>query len=351
LMNNSQLFFVGIDVAKVQLDVTITSAEAHHTSTHTSAHTSTHTSAHTSAQVLERLQCSNDTAGLQRLVERLRQIVDPSPGAGAASVLIVMEATGGYQALAAATLAEAGYPPAVVNPRQVRDFGKSSGRLAKNDRLDADLLALFAERVRPEVRPLPTQLEQDCGALLLRRSQLLEMITAEKNRRHVAPTAIVAQITVHIQWLEQQLSQINKDLEQMVRQSPLWRAKEDLLRSMPGIGPVTARTLLAELPELGTLSRQKLAALVGIAPLNNDSGKRHGKRSIWGGRASVRRVLYNAARTAALHNPIIRPLYKRLRDAGKPFKVAIVACMRKMLTIANAMISTDRPWDAMLGAS
>jgi transposase len=334
LMNNSQHFFVGIDVAKAQLDVTITKAEAHHSN----------------AQVLERLQCSNDTAGLQRLVERLRQLIDPSAAAGSAAVLIVMEATGGYQALAAATLAQAGYPPAVVNPRQVRDFGKSSGRLAKNDRLDADLLALFAERVRPDVRPLPTQMEADCGALLLRRNQLLEMITAEKNRRHHAPAAIVAQITMHIQWLQQQLGDIDKELDQMVRQSPLWRIKEDLLRSMPGIGPITARTLLAELPELGTLSREKLAALVGIAPLNNDSGKRHGKRSIWGGRASVRRVLYNAARTAAVHNPVIRLLYTRLRDAGKPFKVAIVACMRKMLTIANVLIRTELPWNPTLGA-
>jgi transposase len=330
-MNSSQHFFVGIDVAKAQLDVTITATEAQHSS----------------AQVVERLQCSNDTAGLQRLVERLRQIIDLS----SASVLIVMEATGGYQALAVATLTQAGYPSAVVNPRQVRDFGKSSGRLAKNDRLDADLLALFAERVRPEVRPLPTQWEQDCGALLLRRTQLLEMITAEKNRRQIAPAAIVAQITTHIQWLQQQLRQIDKDLEQMVRQSPLWRAKDDLLRSMPGIGPVTARTMLAELPELGRLNRQKLAAVVGIAPLNNDSGKRHGKRSIWGGRASIRRVLYNAARTAAIHNPVIRSLYQRLRKAGKPFKVAIVACMRKMLTIANVMIRTERPWDPTLGTS
>lgn len=330
-MKNSQHIFVGIDVAKAQLDVTITKADDQHSS----------------AQVVERLQCGNDTAGLTHLLERVRHIADPS----SASVHIVMEATGGYQALAAVTLAQAGYPPAVVNPRQVRDYGKSSGRLAKNDRLDADLLALFAERVRPEVRPLPTQWEQDCGALLLRRTQLLEMITAEKNRRHIAPAAIIAQITTHIQWLQQQLKQIDKDLEQMVQQSPLWLGKENLLRSMPGIGPVTARTLLAEVPELGTLSRQKLAALVGIAPLNNDSGKRHGKRSIWGGRASVRRVLYNAARTAAQHNPVIRSLYQRLRDAGKPFKVAIVACMRKMLTIANVMIRTECPWDPSLGAA
>lgn len=330
-MNSYQHFFVGIDVAKAQLDVTITAADVHHSD----------------AQLIERLQCSNDTVGLQRLIEQLRQIVDPF----SAVVRIVMEATGGYEALAAATLAQAGYPPAVVNPRQVRDFAKGNGWLAKNDRLDADLLALFAERMRPEVRPLPTQLEQDCGALLVRRSQLIDMITAEKNRRQLASKAIAAHIMTHIQWLEQQLRQIDKDLDQIVRQSPLWRTKEDLLRSMPGIGPITARTLLAELPELGTLSRQKLAALVGIAPFNDDSGKRRGKRRICGGRASIRKVLYNAARTAAQHNPVIRLLYERLRKAGKPFKVAIVACMRKMLTIANVMIRTESTWDPTFGDS
>lgn len=339
-MNTYQHFFVGIDVAKAQLDVTISAAEAHHSN----------------AQILERLQCSNDPIGLQRLIERLRQIIDSSSTAASSAtdgalVLIVMEATGGYQALAAATLAQAGYPPAVVNPRQVRDFGKSTGRLAKNDRLDADLLALFAERVRPEVRPLPTQLEADCSALLMRRCQLLEMLTAEKNRRYTASTVIAAQIGTHIQWLEQQLGQIDKDLEQMVQQSPLWRSKENVLRSMPGIGPITARTLLAELPELGTISREKLAALVGVAPLNNDSGNRRGKRSIWGGRASIRRTLYNAARTAARFNPVIRSLYERLRTSGKPFKVAIVACMRKMLTIANAMCRTGSTWNPILKPS
>jgi transposase len=193
-------------------------------------------------------------------------------------------------------------------------------------------------------------MEADCSAILLRRNQLLEMITAEKNRRYVASAAIGAQITTHIQWLQQQLRQIDKDLEQMIRHSPLWCEKEDLLRSMPGIGPVTSRTLLAELPELGTLSREKLAALVGIAPLNNDSGTRRGLRTIWGGRAGVRRVLYNAARTAIRCNPVIRSLYDRLRAAGKKFKVAIVACMRKMLTIANAMIRTQTRWNLILDA-
>ena len=346
-MNSYQHIFVGIDVAKAQLDVTITAAETQRSDT----------------QILERLQCSNDPAGLERLIKRLRQLTIASPAASSAalpaaspaasppSVLIVMEATGGYESVAAASLAQAGYPPAVVNPRHVRDFGKSSGRLAKNDRLDADLLALFAERVRPDVRPLPTQMEVDCGALLLRRNQLLEMITAEKNRRHHAPAAIVAQITTHIRWLQQQLRDIDKELDQTVRQSPLWRIKDDLLQSMPGIGPITARTLLAELPELGTLSREKLAALVGVAPLNNDSGTRRGTRSIWGGRSSVRRVLYNAARTAAQHNPVIRAFYHRLRVAGKTFKVAIVACMRKMITIVNAMIRTQTPWNPILEAS
>ena len=335
-------FFVGIDVAKAQLDVTITAVEAYGSD----------------AQVLARLHCTNDPAGLQQLIERLRQLLQThgatDTAASTATVGIVMEATGGYQMLAAATLAEAGYPPAVVNPRQVRDFAKSNGRLAKNDRLDADLLALFAERTRPEVRPLPTELETTLRAMLMRRSQLLEMITAESNRRLLAPAVIAEHITTHIRWLRQQLRQqlrqIDKDLDTFVRQSPLWRTKEDLLRSMPGIGPVTARTLLAELPELGKLSRQKLAALAGVAPMNDDSGKHHGKRFIKGGRAAVRRALYNAARTAARFNPVIRALYERLRNAGKTFKVAIVACMRKMLTIANAMIRMERPWDSSLGA-
>ena len=327
-MNTYQSIFVGIDVAKAQLDVTITATETHGSD----------------ARVLQRLHCSNDPAGIQQLIDHLRHVADPLSASASPSVLIVMEATGGYQALAAATLAQAGYPPAVVNPRQVRHFGKSTGRLAKNDRLDADLLALFAERVRPEARRLPTEQEAELSAVLQRRFQIVEMIAAETTRRHQAASPIAEHITTHLRFLRQQLQQIDKDLDHMVRHSPLWRTKDDLLRSVPGIGPVTSRTLLAALPELGTLTREKLAALVGVAPLNNDSGTRHGTRSIFGGRATVRKVLYNAARTAVRCNPVIRSLYQRLRAAGKKFKVAIVACMRKMLTIVNAMIRTGTSW-------
>lgn len=318
--------FVGIDVAKARLDVTISRAEA----------------GVVDAEILERLACGNDPAGLAQILQRLAMPEAPR------TLLIVLEASGGYEALAAATLAEAGYPVAVVNPRHVRDFAKSSGRLAKTDRLDADLLALFAQRVRPAVRRLPDELQQQLQAVLLRRQQLLEMIVAEKNRRQMASQAIAVQISDHIRWLNQQLRSNDHNLEQLIQHSPVWRTNEDLLRSMPGIGPVTARILLAELPELGQIPSKQIAALAGVAPLNNDSGTRRGRRSTWGGRAVVRTALFNAARSAARHNHVIAQLYQRLRAAGKPYKVALVACMRKMVCILNTMLAKQTPWNPAL---
>ena len=276
-------------------------------------------------------------SGLKELVSWLREY---------GPALTVLEATGGYERAAAAALAHAGLPLVIVNPRQVRDFARSTGQLAKTDRIDAQVLALFAERVRPEPKALPDEDAQLLDALLTRRRQLIEMITAEKNRRGFAPAALKKSITKHITWLERQLSGVDGDIEQMIEKSPLWRAKEDLMRSVPGVGPVLSRTLVAELPELGTLGRKQIAALVGVAPLARDSGKLRGRRSVWGGRAGVRATLYRGALVAARHNPVIREFYERLIAAGKPRKVALTACMRKLITILNAMVRTQTPWDA-----
>jgi transposase len=248
--------------------------------------------------------------------------------------------------LAALTLAQAGLPVAVVNPRQVRDFARAMGQLAKTDALDAGLLAAFAQRVRPEPRPLPDEAAQLLESLLTRRRQLVEMLTAEKNRLGFARGPVKRDITQHIRWLEKRLADVEGDLQDAVAASPLYQAKSDLLRSVPGVGPVTALTLLASLPELGQLSRHQIAALVGVAPMNRDSGTRRGKRLVWGGRAPVRAVLYMATLVGLKHNPVLRRFYDRLRAAGKPFKVAATACMRKLLTILNAMLKHERRWDA-----
>ena len=226
----------------------------------------------------------------------------------------------------------------------MRDFARATGQLAKTDALDAQVLALFAERVRPEPRPLPDAAVQALDALLTRRRQLLEMLVAEQNRLGFAAAAVRRDITQHIHWLQRRLRDVDGDLEQAVRSSPVWRLKEDLLRSVPGVGPVVSRTLLGELPELGTLSHKQIAALVGVAPRARDSGTLRGKRIVWGGRASVRAVLYMAALVATRHNPVIRAFYQRLRTAGKPAKVALVACMRKLLAILNAILRTATPW-------
>lgn len=278
---------------------------------------------------------SNDTAGIDQLVQVLTKV---------GPALVVLEATGGLEIPVASALGVAGVPVAIINPRQARDFAKALGRLAKTDGLDADLLARFGQTLRPEVRPLKAEAAHHLSALLTRRRQLGEMLTAEKNRLSTADGAIRDDLQVHIRWLEQHLQERDRDLDHAVRESPLWRAKEDLLRSFPGIGPVASRTLLANLPELGALNRRQVAALVGVAPFNRDSGRRCGKRCVWGGRAQVRSILYMATLTAVRHNPVIQAFHERLRQAGKAPKVALTACMRKVLTILNAMVKANVPW-------
>ncbi len=257
---------------------------------------------------------------------------------------IVCEASGGYEVPLAGALGAAGLPLVVVNPRQVRDFAKATGRLAKTDRLDAALLAHFADAVRPAVRPLPDAATQLFAALVARRRQLVEMLSAEENRRGLLPAALQAEVQDHIADLRRRVAQLDQDLDQHLRASPLWRTQEDLLRSVPGVGPVTARTLLASLPELGALDRRAIAALVGVAPLARDSGRLHGRRSCWGGRAAVRTALYMATLTGVRFNPILAGFYQHLVAQGKCKKVALVACMRKLLTILNAMVRTQTRW-------
>ncbi len=277
-----------------------------------------------------------DDEGVTALIERLVAL---------APALVVLEATGGLEVRLAAALAAAGLPVAVVNPRQVRAFARAMGRLAKTDRLDAAVIARFAEAVRPPVRPLPDEATRRLGALVARRRQLLEMLVAERNRRHAADPALQERIDAHLRWLEEALAELERDLDGAVRGSPIWQAKEELLRSVPGVGPVSARTLLAELPELGCLTRRQAAALVGVAPFSRDSGKMRGRRTVWGGRAALRACLYMAAVAAARgSNPVIAGFYKRLRLAGKPAKLALTACMRKLVVVLNAMLRTDTAW-------
>jgi transposase len=272
--------------------------------------------------------------------------------AAQAPALIVLEATGGHERAVTAALAAAGLPVAVVNPRQVRDFAKATGQLAKSDALDARVLAHFAQRIQPPVRPLPDETTQELAALLARRRQLIAMRTAEQNRRPSLAARLRPGLDAHLVWLSQQLAELDRALDQTLRDSPLWRENEALPRSIPGIGPVVARTLLGELPQLGSGDRWEMAALAGIAPLNRDSGPRHGPRRTWGGRGPVRAALYMAAVVATRCHPVIRARSQRLRDAGKPVKVALVACMRKLLTIANAILRDGVPWraDPALGA-
>ena len=303
--------YVGIDVAKAKLDVAIGGDG-------------------------ELVQVENDEAGIAQLIGRLRA-VDPA--------LVVLEATGGYEGLVAGAIAGDGIDVAVVNPRQVRDFAKATGVLAKTDRIDARVLARFAEAVRPEPRPLPTAEAKELEEALRRRRQIVDMLTAEKNRLSIASTERLKKgLKKHIAWLEEALRRANDDIDTAVRNSPAWREQENLLRSVPGIGPVSARTMLAELPELGTLNRKKIAALVGVAPLNRDSGTLQGIRTCWGGRARVRQALYMAALTAVRCNPVIRRTYAALRTRGKKHKVALVACMRKLLSILTAMVRDQRRW-------
>lgn len=276
-------------------------------------------------------------SAIDGLVTRLR---------AAAPGLIVVEATGGYERALVAQAAAAGLPIAIVNPRQVRAYAQAVGRTAKTDAIDARLLAEFGARVQPTIRPIADAETQALAALVARRRQLLEMLGMERSRLEQAPPTgrVVRDLRTHIRWLERRVSDVDDDIGTTIQRSPLWRVQEDLLRSVPGIGPTTARTLLAELPELGQLDRRAIAALVGVAPFNCDSGQHRGQRHIWGGRSSVRRTLYMAALVAARFNPVLASFYRRLRDAGKPAKVALVATMRKLLTIVNAVLKHQTPW-------
>jgi len=257
---------------------------------------------------------------------------------------VVLEATGGFEMLVAGELELAGLPVSLVNPRQVRSFARATGRLAKTDAIDAQVLAQFAEAVKPPVRPLPDADTRELRSLVDRRRQLLEMVTSERNRLRLASKRVRPLIQEHILWLKQQADDLDKDIANLIRSSPIWRAQENLLRSTPGVGPVLSSTLLTHLPELGSLNRGQVAALVGVAPLNRDSGAFRGKRSVWGGRTAIRSALYMAALVATRYNPVIKAFYQRLRAAGKPAKVALNACMRKLLIILNSMLRHRTQW-------
>lgn len=281
----------------------------------------------------ESFQVPNDEAGIGQLVKRLEGME-----------LVVMEATGGYETAVATALVAAGMRVAVLNPRQVRDFAKATGRLAKTDRIDAGLIAAFGVAVEPHILQLPDDDARELQALLVRRSQLVAMRVQEVNRLGLMQGAMRKGIKKHVAWLEQEIEKLNIDLTAGLRSSPAWRAKDELLRTLKGIGPITSGTLLVALPELGRLDRRALAALVGLAPFNRDSGKMRGRRTIYGGRSRIRTLLYMAATSAVRSNPVIRAFYERLKSRGKPHKVAMVACMRKMLTILNAMVRDGTPW-------
>lgn len=308
--------FVGIDVAKAQFDIAVRPTG-------------------------EQWRIAHDEPGIAALVGRLVAL---------APTLVVLEATGGREVGLVAALVAAAVPVAVVNPRQVRRFAQAIGQLAKTDALDAQVLARFADVVRPTPRPVPDAQAQQLSALLARRSQVVAMITAERQRFGTALPAVQVRIRAHLHWLEADLADIDGHLHETVQASPVWREREDLLRSVPGIGPTTACTLLAELPELGTLNRKAIAALVGVAPLACDSGTLRGRRLVWGGRARVRSALYMATLVATRFNPVIHAFYAKLCAAGKPKKVALVACMHKLLLILNAILHHGTPWSAPTAA-
>ena len=307
---DQESIYVGIDVAKGHLDVAVRPTD-------------------------QQWQVPHTEEGVQELVSRL---CDCRPA------LVLLEASGGLELALVAALALAHLPVVVTNPRQVRYFARATGKLAKTDTLDAKVLAHFAEAVRPEPRTLPDNDTRALTALATRRHQVVNMTVAEKNRRGTAPPLVGQRIQTHIAWLEEELANLERELRATLRGSPLWREKEDLLRSVPGVGPQLALALLAYLPELGTLDRKRIAALVGVAPFNRDSGNLRGKRAIWGGRSRVRTALYMATLVASRHNPVIRAFYERLCSAGKPKKVALVACMRKLLVILNAMLRHHASW-------
>jgi transposase len=283
---------------------------------------------------------ANDPEGFAAIVARLKAI---------GPTLIVLEATGGLEVPLAVALAAEALPVAVVNPRQVRDFARATGRLAKTDRIDAIVLAHFAEAIRPEVRPLPDAEARRLEALIGRRRQLIEMRAAEMNRLQATTAPVVRRdLEAHIAFLDRQVKGLDEELEQAIEASPCWKAKDDLLRGVPGIGKVVSRTLLATLPELGTLSNKKISALVGVAPISNESGTVHGRRCIAGGRGHVRSVLYMAALTAKRYNPVLKAFYDRLIAAKKATKLALTAVMRKLLTIVNSMLRSNQPWNPSL---
>jgi transposase len=302
--------WIGIDVSKRQLDLHVRPA-------------------------METFKETNNEVGIRAVVKRLKKLMP---------TLVVLEATAGMEANVAAAIATAGIAVAVVNPRQVRSFAKAIGTLAKTDKIDAAVLSHFAEAVKPPVRPLPTAEARELTDLVSRRRQLVEMIVAEKARLAGVCGVAHADIKTHIAWLEKRLKRLNGELQGTVENSPIWLAKSDLLRGVPGVGEVTSLTFLAALPELGNLSGKQIANLVGVAPINRDSGTMRGKRRISGGRAQVRSVLYMATLVAVRHNPVLIAFYKRLRSAGKTPKVALTACMRKLLVILNAIVKSQRPW-------
>ena len=306
--------FVGIDVSKDRLDVAVRPTG-------------------------ETWQVVYDAEGISSLAGNLRELVPQ---------LVVLEATGGMELAVAGELALADVPIAVVNPRHVRDFARAAGKLAKTDALDAQVLAHFAEAMQPEPRPLPDATTQELKALVARRRQLVEMITAEKNRMRTATRRIRPKVQEHVRWLKENLEDLDQDLGDFMRSSPMWKDKDELLRSTPGVGPVLSMTLLSDLPELGALNRGEIAALVGVAPFNRDSGTLRGKRTVWGGRSQVRAALYMAALVATRYNPVLRDFYQRLCAAGKPKKVALTACMRKLLTILNVMVRDNRHWNPIV---
>jgi transposase len=302
--------FVGIDVSKDRLDVAILPSG-------------------------EVCSFDHDEKGRKALAQKLGELHPES---------VIVEATGGLERTLVAILAAAALPVIVVNPRQVRDFAKATGQLAKTDSIDASMLALFGQRVRPEMRQLPDDETQALEALLVRRRQIIDMLVAENNRLGLASPEIAKDLKAHIRFLNRRLEGVEAEIGTAIKNSPIWKAKDKLLRSAPGVGPVFSRTLLAEVPELGRLKNGQVSKLVGVAPLNRDSGRYRGTRKIWGGRASVRSVLYMAAFTATRCNPVIRDFYQRLISRGKPHKVALVACMRKLLITLNAMVRSGQHW-------
>lgn len=302
--------FVGMDVSKKSIDILVRPSG-------------------------EFLSLPNTKDGIAEICQRM-QVIGPA--------LIVMEATGGYERPLAAALHDAGLPVRVVNPRQVRDFARATGKLAKTDRIDAAVIALFAETLQPEVREIPGEEERDLDALVTRRSQLKDMLTAEQNRLRTAAAKLRPSIHAHILWLQQQIEEVEAETDRMISEDEAWRAKQELLTSTPSVGPTTANTLIAKLPELGTVSAREIAALVGVAPFAWDSGQFKGQRRISGGRADVRSALYMAAFSGIRFNPVLRAHYEQLRARGKPYKVAIVACMRKLITILNSMMKAKLHW-------